>query len=152
MTYGQQLRKIVDQYIESGEGAWPATARQIAAWAIHRKLWQPHEEKVIGQCAGDLARAMREEYVTDKQGRSIRAKHAARLTKGGEQMMLWADIRTAPHSHMELAFKQRRQQIVGDCWQLKRDADSYNENRQPTDPIQVVFDFTNDLAELESIS
>ena len=29
--------------------------------------------------------------------------------------MLWADVRTAPKRHMEIAFQQRRQQIVGDC-------------------------------------
>jgi len=57
-TYGQQLRDIVHDYIESGDGPWPATARQIAAWAIRKKKWEPHSEKVIGQCADDIARAM----------------------------------------------------------------------------------------------
>jgi hypothetical protein len=51
---------------------------------------------------------------------------------------------------MEIAFQQRRQQIVGDCNQLKIDVDSYNENRKPTRPIQMVFDFTPDLKETEA--
>jgi hypothetical protein len=29
---------------------------------------------------------------------------------------------------MEIAFQQRRQQILGDCRQLKTDVDSYNDN------------------------
>ena len=39
---------------------------------------------------------------------------------------------------MEIALKQRRQQIVGNCKQLKTDMDSFNENRNPGKPIQMV--------------
>ena len=38
--------------------------------------------------------------------------------------------------------QQRRHQIVGDCRQLKMDVDSYNQNRTPDQPIQMIFDFT----------
>ena len=51
---------------------------------------------------------------------------------------------------MQAAFAQRRQQIVGDCHRLKIDVDSYNENRSPEQPIQMVFDFSDDLAELKA--
>ena len=51
---------------------------------------------------------------------------------------------------MQIAFQQRRRQIVGDCRQLKADVDSYNENSHPGQPIQMVFDFRNDLEELDS--
>ena len=146
-TYAQQMQRIADRYMKSGE-AWPATARQIAAWAIRKKLWLPHPEKILSQCADDLARALREEYILDAQGRSVRAKHAARVKKDGSQLVLWADIRTASHEHMEIAFKQRRHQIVGDCRQLKQDVDSYNENRRPQRPIQISFNFTRDLQEI----
>lgn len=145
-NYNEQLQAIVTKYIESGL-EWPATARQIAAYAVREKLWAPHPSSLIGQCAEDLAHAMREEYIIDPQGRSVRAKHAARV----EQAVLWADIRTAPRAHMEIAFKQRRRQILGDCRQLKDDVDSYNENRSPVTPIQMSFDFTNDLLELEAL-
>ena len=50
---------------------------------------------------------------------------------------------------MEAAFQQRRQQIVADCRQLKVDVDSYNHNQNVGRPIQMVFDFSLDLAELE---
>jgi len=143
--YHQQLQTIVNRYIGSGE-EWPATTRQIAAWAVREKLWAPHPSSLISQCAEALAQAMREEYIVDPQGRTIRAKHAARV----EQAVLWGDIRTAPRAHMEIAFKQRRQQIVGDCRQLKADVDSFNDNRSPTQPIQMSFDFTRDVLELEA--
>ena len=52
---------------------------------------------------------------------------------------------------MHIALQQRRQQIVGDCRQLKTDVDSYNENRKPNQPIQLVLDFTEDVAEIEAL-
>lgn len=52
---------------------------------------------------------------------------------------------------MEVAFKQRRRAILGDCRQLNLDVDSFNENRAPENPIQLIFDFTNDLLELNAL-
>ena len=51
---------------------------------------------------------------------------------------------------MEVAFQQRRRGIVGDCKQLKNDADSYNENFNSEAAIQIIFDFTDDLDEAEA--
>ena len=141
-TFSEQRQSIVNKYIDTGQ-EWPASKRQIASWAIVNKLWYPQRSALIDQCAEELARAMREEYITDAQGRSVRAKHAARTERNGEQMVLWADIRTAPVQHMQISLQQRRQQIVGDCKQLKSDADSYNENYNAGPPIQLSFDFTS---------
>jgi hypothetical protein len=146
-TFNEQLQSIVTKYIEDNED-WPATTHQIASYAIKNHLWEAQNATVLDLCAEQLARAMREEYIRDPQGRVVRAKHAARVS--GEQTVLWADIRTASREHMVVALQQRRQQIVGDCRQLKADADSYNENNNPGKPIQMVFDFTKDLVELEA--
>ena len=148
LNYVQQLQRIVDKYIEEGN-EWPATTHQIAKYAIDRGLWEAQRATVIDLCADQMARAMREEYIHDPQGRTVRAKHAARVQ--GEQTVLWADIRTAPREHMVIALQQRRQQIVGDCRQLKYDTDSYNENYNTGKVIQMVFDFTDDLIELETL-
>jgi hypothetical protein len=51
---------------------------------------------------------------------------------------------------MLLSFQQRRQQIVGDCRQLQVDVEGYNDLRTQDKPIQIVFDFTMDLAELDA--
>ena len=58
-------------------------------------------------------------------------------------------MRFVTRKHMETAFQQRRQSIVGDCKQLKNDLRSYNENFNSGEAIQIVFDFTDDLAEAE---
>ena len=148
-TYTEQLQRIANEYLEV-HGGQAASKRDMAAWAINNDLWRPQRSDLISQCGEELARAMREEYFKDPQGREVRAKHAARIHQMGEQLFLWPDIRTAPQEHMQIALVQRRQQIVGDCRQLKTDTDSYNENRKPDIPIQMNFDFTMDLLELEA--
>ena len=95
---------------------------------------------------------MREEYTTDPQGRRVRLKHMAVMERGGEQIPLWADMRTATREHMEVAFQQRRRGIVGDCKQLKNDLDSFNENFNSAAAIQITFDFTDDLEEAEAMA
>lgn len=149
-TFGEQLRGIVRNYQDAGQ-PWPAQASDIAAWALREGQWKPHPDRLIRQLADQLAGAMREDYFTDAQGRNVRAKHAARVVRGGVQIMLWDDIRTAPPQHMQIAFQLRRRQIVGDCRQLKTDVDSFNDNSNPSDPIQMVFDFTADIAEAEAL-
>jgi hypothetical protein len=49
----------------------------------------------------------------------------------------------------EVSLKQKRNQIVGDCYQLKMDVDSYNEYHNTGEQIIIPFDFTPDMEELE---
>ena len=92
---------------------------------------------------------MREEYDTDPKGRHVRQKHPVKKTINGKQTTFWDDINTAPHEHMLLTFQQRRRSIVADCMHLKTDVDSYNDQERTTVQIQLVFDFTHDLEELD---
>jgi hypothetical protein len=147
--YTVQMQRIANEYLAKKPRA---STEEIADWAIKNERWRPHPAAIRRQCAEDLARAMREEYITDRYGRRVRAKHVARVVEGGKQMSLWADIRTAPRQHMVVAFGQRRQQIVGDCRQLKLDVDSFNATRSQDRPIPMVFDFTSDLAEADALA
>ena len=149
MTYVKQMQRIVDEYRLEGL-AWPASAKSIADWAISTGRWELPAAAIRRRCADDIASAMREEYFTDPKNRRVRLLHPAPLFAEGERVMIWDDIRTAKRSHMELSFQTRRQGIVGDCRQFKVDADGYNDAHPDERPIQIVFDFTMDLAELEA--
>lgn len=149
MSYKDQLIRIVDHY-RAAKQPWPATKQTIAAWAIREGLWHPQPSDLVSRCADELGRAMGEQYITDPQGRHVRAKHAATVTKNGKSLTLWSDIRDPHPVHMSLAFQQRRQHIVGECCQLKTDVDSYNENTNPGEPFQLILDFTDDVAEREA--
>ena len=158
-TYSEAMQEVVAKYRGVGQ-PWPATSRQIARWAIRNGEWIPHENGVVQQCARDIARALREERYRDPQGRKVRTKHAASLSDDGlggvdadgsphRQETFWTDIRTGKWQHLARAFQQRRSQILGDCKQLKTDVESYNENHFESKTIQMVFDFTEDLAEMD---
>jgi len=142
------LQEIVSKYLEAGH-TLPASPKDIARWAIDNKHWAPQPEAMVNQCADQIARAMAAEYFTDAQGRRIRAKHAVVFPEGPKQYVLWDDIRTAEHKHIEIALQQRRHHILSECKQLKNDVDYYHENRHPLRPIQMIFDFTLDLEEMK---
>ena len=48
-------------------------------------------------------------------------------------------------------FARRREKIVKEAAQLKTDLDSYNANNNPGEDIEIVFDFTEDVVELEAL-
>ena len=150
LMYPRDVRQIVAEYQRSGEN-WPATTDEMASWAIRNGRWEPSRKQSIRQCAREIARVLREEYYTDSKGRRVRTKHPVKVKrKDGGQTSLWDDIRTAPREHMEMSFQQRRGRIVGDCRQVKTDVDSYNDAHVEDEPIQLVLDFTKDVAELEA--
>ena len=145
MNYKQQMQAYFHQYEKEHPGATPQTT-DVAAWMIREGKWEPRTSDLISRCAEDLAEALRQEYRTDRRGRRYRANHAVRSRQG----TLWADIDVAPRPHMEKAFAQRRKQIVGDCVQLKTDVDVYNDKRSENEPIPLVLDFTDDVAEAQA--
>lgn len=149
MTYAASMQRLWRDYEAAGNPT-PATSREVARWAISNRLWEPPRAyDPLDQCAEDLARAWREEYRVDSKGRRYRAKHAVRVTMGGTQLAFWADMDSAPFSHIQKAIAQRRQQIVGDCLQLKLDTDHFNDIRGDAPEIQLILDFTHDVEELQ---
>ena len=145
-TLNEQLLSIVEDYREAGQ-PWPASKDQIAEWAVANERYELTRGMAVRQCAERLTRAMRLEHVKDQKGRSVRKYYAARILEDGQLTMKWDDL-NAERPFMEVSTANRRNQILGECRQLKTDVDSYNERRCPDEPIQVEFDFTVDLDEL----
>jgi hypothetical protein len=105
------------------------------------------ETDPYAKLAEDMATAFREEYKTDVKGRLYRVNHAVRVTKAGVQYTFWAIMKDAPREHMQKAFIQRREQIVGDCVQLSTDVSAYNDMNTDQPQIAMVFDFRDDIEE-----
>lgn len=143
------MLQIVQVYLDAG-GTEPIDLDEVARFAINNGHWKKHASKLLQMCKRDFSRAFREQFHTDSQGREVRTYHAARSRDtGGAQRVFWADMRTASADHMETAFHQRREQIVGDCTQLKRDIDSYNDNNRHGSHYQLELSFVDDVAERE---
>lgn len=149
MGYSKQLQRFFTEYEQAGH-PMPADLNDVAEWAMRTGRWAPHPELARKKLVEDLSRALREEYFEDDQGNRVRSKHPAIVKKGGSQYSLWQDARTASHEHMTTAFAGRRNGVVGDLKQLKTDVDWYNRCREGHPPVQVVLDFTQDIAEIEA--
>jgi hypothetical protein len=63
----------------------------------------------------------------------------------GEQPIV-PDAMEALRQHVD-----RRNIVLGQCWQLNQDMDRYSERHCPAEPIQIDFNFNIDLEELEQI-
>ena len=147
-TKTEYLQELRNKYRKAGQ-QWPASAIMIAEWAMKEGLWEPQPRSLLRQCAREIADAFREEYYTDPQGRRVRRNHALK-SDTQEQLVLWVDIFDATPEQMQAAFQLRRHSIVGDCKHLKTDVDSYNENQNEGEPIQMLLDFTKDVLEIEA--
>lgn len=151
-AYSDAIKDYIERFRrDQGRGDGLVDPHEVAEWAYRNGCHKPNVKTVIDAIAADIAQVFREEYRTDPRGRRYRAKHAATQKIGNKTLSLWGDIDdpNAPHDHFVRSFAQRRQQIVGDCFQLKTDVDVYNEHREPREPIQIVLDFTLDVEELQ---
>lgn len=143
------MQAIFDRYTEEVDFS-PVSLDNVAAWAIEQGLYRPQPRDVVKLCREALAESLRQEKRIDAQGRKYRAKHSVRTNIGGVQLSLWADIDNAPRSFMEKSFSQRRKAIADDCFQVKQDVDHFNDENPTELPIQIVLDFTDDVAEMEA--
>lgn len=147
--YKRQLQPIIAEFLESKRDDKSFTKEDVALWALRKsKVVREEgyaEKLVVQKLAEEIADVMREIYVQDDQGRTVRDMYAARI--GGKTR--WNTRRNSSRGFMEASFMQRRDGVVGDLRHLKTELDSFNENRSPENPIQMSFDFRADLAELE---
>lgn len=148
-TFTQQMIGVFDRYAAEVDAS-PTPLEDVAQWAIMKGLYKPNMKTLVQLCRDDMAAALRQDKRTDEEGRIYRAKLSVRTSIGGTQLSLWADADLAPRSFVERSTHQRRRQIAGDCFQLKQDVDHFNFARGSENPIQLVLDFTDDVAELEA--
>jgi hypothetical protein len=140
---------VFDRYAAEVDSS-PTPLEDVAQWAVLNGLYKPNLKTVVQLCREDMADALRQDKRVDEEGRTYRAKLSVRTSIGGTQLSLWADADLAPRSFVEKAFHQTRRQIANDCFQYKQNVDHFNFARGGGNPIQLVLDFTDDVAELEA--
>jgi len=150
-TKSERLQQVWHHY-DDDKHHQPTSTREAVRWAVQEGLLELPTIDPYEELASQMSSALRDEYATDDEGRRYRVNHAVRITKGGVQQTFWAVMGFAPHEHMQKAFTQRREQIVGDNLQLKIDVDVYNDLNKGKNPaIQLVLDYTDDVAEREAM-
>ncbi len=150
-AYADQVKAYIEKYRAEVDSDGLLDPHALAEWAYQRGLHKPSLRTVVDAIASDISKLFREEFRTNVDGQRYRAKHAVRFKRGDKTMSLWADIDdgSVPREHFAKSFSQRRQQIVGDCYQLKTDVDVYNSKNGMQKPIQIPLDFTLDVEELQ---
>lgn len=152
-SYSQILdHQIIERYrreVDSGEVA----IDEIAHWALQKGLWQPPIKTQMALLKKDLSNALRAKTFVDDQGRKVRSNYCVRREMERENgstytQSVWASIDIATPGFMKTSFDQRRENIANMCHQVSVDVEHWNEFRRGSNsPIQMHFDFTDDLAD-----
>jgi hypothetical protein len=148
-TYKENMLAIWDQYRDE-VSADPADLRELGNWAIKRRLWSPRPVDIEASFARDMADVLREQTRRDKDGREYRAFIPAKSSgKDGAPLFKWADIDLAPRPHVEKGVQNERRQIANDCFALAMKVDHYNAMHPKEEPLQIPFNFEEDIEEMK---
>ena len=90
MSLVKQNQRTVREYRAAGQ-RWPATSKEIAAWAIQNEKWDMPHEAVLKRCAEEIAAAMGVAYFPDRGGRRVRLLHPATIRRHGVLSAAWHD-------------------------------------------------------------
>jgi hypothetical protein len=146
MTKEERYQYIVKKYQEE-HGYDGADLKLVAKWAEEHGLLRAPKIDPYDVLAKDLKNALRSERRMHN-GKSYRSKVAGKFKDGnGKQRSLWYDLDESPAEHVERAFVQRREAIVGEVYQLHIDIDVFNEKRGRR--YQLELNFEDDIDERE---
>jgi hypothetical protein len=148
LNRSSELQSIINDYMASS-GSDVVDMNKVAAWAISEGRWRPPRFDPTRLCARALARAAREEFYADPQGRDVRKKHCFSIVdEDGQYRWLWFDIVSATKDQMHASAQARRRMALDDVSQLATDVASFNDNNKYGAHIDMSYNFDEDLAEL----
>jgi dienelactone hydrolase len=142
---GPDQKDYVNWYMQE-TGETEVDMHKVAQWLILKGYKAKTPPSQVDLLAKELSKQAREQTRMDVvSGDSYRAYHAFTQRQGDAQLTLWVDIDQAPRKPMQRSLLQRREQMVGDGVQLSLDRDHWNRIHPNEDPIQIDFDFTDDI-------
>jgi len=125
--------------------------RKVAEFAMGMGWSMPPPLSPLERLAKELSRAAREETRYDPTTRlPYRVNHAYPGLRDGAQTTLWTDIDRAPRGPMHMSLQLRRNQMIDDGYHLSLDAEHWNSIHPEDAPIEIQFDFTQDIDERKS--
>lgn len=110
----------------------PVDPARIAQWAYESGNWKPKEIDPVEVLRRKLCRAFRHEYITDPQGREVRASipsvEEVRTQDGTKRMSKFYPLFEAPPAVAVQFIQLERRILVENAVQLTLDLESYNDN------------------------
>jgi hypothetical protein len=149
MATKQKSREIAIKEYKKATGKTEIDMKDVAKFAVANLGWKlPSPKNPLDRLAEEFSQAARAAIRYDeKTGKPYRANHAIPYTSGSVQLHLWIDIDEAERKPMLKSLILRREQMVGDGFQLTLDADHWNNIHPKEEPIQIPMDFTYDVEE-----
>lgn len=155
-TKARERQFIIDDYHRAHPDQDPTEVAPhlVAEWAIAKGLYNRPPVDPVVQLRRELSRHLRNEYVTDPQGREVRKNHPIMIpvrTQEGEKLRpLYRELYHASPEHMRASFSLRRRGVERDVMQMELDFRSYNDNNVfGTQLDQMDYDFNKDRDELD---
>ena len=152
MNYAEQMQEIYHRYRRENHVPRDKVVdlHDVFTWAYEKKLWEPKRADMASQFVREMSPSLRQETEINESGDKVRVNFAVRKKDGDKQLRLWGDI-NMPLDDLERSCQQRRNGIVNVCCQLSNDVDHINRVRKPKVPIQIIWDFTDDVKEQKEI-
>jgi hypothetical protein len=147
-SYNRQVLAIIDRYIAETGDKNP-DYHTVAAWAYRLELIEPPPYSVVKQIARSMARASRDDYITDDNGEPVRRRMNFTEQRGDKQMAFWFKMEDATPEKMRLSAMRRRNGTLMDVLQLHRDIKYFNAKHNPGDPLLFDANFNPDIEERE---
>lgn len=140
---------LVIRHWKEATGNSDIDMHEVAKFAHEKLGWElPVLPRSIDILAKRFSRAAREDIRHDDEtGKPYRGYHAIKTRQGAETYTWWFDIDDADTTRkkMEINVHQRREQMIGDAMQLKRDAEHWNRINPDEEPIEVQLDLEFDV-------
>jgi hypothetical protein len=145
---------LLDQYKQAHpDEPLPLDPGKAAIWAYEQGLWVPKDLDPREILRRKMCRALRHQYITDKQGREVRANYAAVVevmtSDGPKRKSQFYPIFKAPPEVVRQALALDRKQALATVYQMKLDFDSYNDNNEfgaKLEPLDL--NFNRDIEEM----
>lgn len=146
MTQVKELLKLSRLY-KRETGVSEIDVHDFGRWLIKKGWPLPDPVSPEELLAKKITRALREETRHDRvTGHPYRANHAYPVGHNRQgTLWAWIDIDEAPREPMRKSLQTRREQMVGDAFQLSLDADHWNAIHDDEEPIQIELDFADDV-------
>jgi hypothetical protein len=140
-TKKQKMQSFIRHFREV-TGKVEIDMKEVAAEAIKMGWKPPRPQLPFELLAKEFSEAAREETRIDsKTAKPYRVNHAVNLG----QQTFWVEIETAPRKHMHKAAMQKREQSVGELYQVVLDLDHWNRVHPAEEPIKAETDLTLDI-------
>lgn len=145
MSKVTEMQRIYHYYKDS-TGQEQVEMREVVRWAVANGMPLPKPIDPIDRLAKEFSQALRQEIRYDEATKKpYRANHAVTEMRNGQQLTFWIDIDEARRHVMHKSLVQRREQMVGDAYQLSLDQEHWNRANPTEEPILLPLDFTLDV-------